>query len=196
MPAAAKATQAPANTDRSAGGSRPKALGAEFPSPPPGDVESNAYALSEGQRLYQRMNCAACHAVNGGGAIGPALSDDAWIYGWQPQVIFDSIVHGRPNGMPAFSGRIPDYQVWQMVAYVRSLSGLTSAQAAPGRSDEMSGTPPPNSIRRAHPESSTSQLEELRWREQLEFARRGWVDPRSGEIRIPDDIVKAVAQQK
>jgi len=102
------------------------------------------------------MNCAGCHAAGGGGGIGPALSDEEWIYGWEPEVIFDSIVYGRPNGMPSFSGRIPDQQVWQIVAYVRSLSGLASRQAAPGRGDHLSGGPPPNSVSRASPRSSSS----------------------------------------
>ena len=37
--------------------------------------------------------------------------------------IFDTIVKGRPRGMPTWGGRIPENQIWQIVAYVRSLSG-------------------------------------------------------------------------
>jgi len=44
--------------------------------------------------------------------------DDEWIYGFEPVNIFATIVEGRPNGMPSFRNRIPDYQVWQLVAYV------------------------------------------------------------------------------
>jgi cytochrome c oxidase cbb3-type subunit 3 len=35
--------------------------------------------------------------------------------------VFDTIVGGRPNGMPSFSGKITEYQIWQIVAYVESL---------------------------------------------------------------------------
>ncbi|HEY1186977.1 MAG TPA: cytochrome c [Gemmata sp.] len=116
------------------------------------DYQSNAFALSEGKRLYQAMNCIGCHA-DGGGGIGPPLMDANWIYGSEPEVIFDTIARGRPNGMPAFRGEsrapginvvgtLPDYQLWQLVAYVRSLSGLAPSDAAPGRSDHMSGAPP------------------------------------------------------
>src|SRR4051794_3716850 len=45
--------------------------------------EENAYALSEGKRLYQALNCVGCHA-NGGGGIGPPLMDEKWIYGASP----------------------------------------------------------------------------------------------------------------
>jgi cytochrome c oxidase cbb3-type subunit 3 len=104
---------------------------------------SNAYAIAEGQQLYKWFNCVGCHA-NGGGGMGPPLMDEKWIYGSAPENIFDSIVEGRPNGMPSFRGKIPDYKVWQLVAYVRSLSSLTSPAATSPRSDSMSVTPPGN----------------------------------------------------
>lgn len=104
---------------------------------------SNAYAMSEGQQLYKWFNCVGCHA-NGGGGMGPALMDEKWIYGSAPENIFDSIVEGRPNGMPSFRGKIPDYKVWQLVAYVRSLSSLTTSASTPPRADSMSVTPPAN----------------------------------------------------
>jgi cytochrome c oxidase cbb3-type subunit 3 len=101
----------------------------------------NAYAMGEGKRLYEAFNCVGCHA-HGGGAIGPALMDDRWIYGSEPANIFSTIVEGRPNGMPSFRRRLADYQVWQLVAYVRSLSGLAPIDAAPGRDDHMAVRPP------------------------------------------------------
>lgn len=104
---------------------------------------SNAYAIAEGQKLYQWFNCVGCHA-NGGGGMGPPLMDEKWIYGSAPENIFDTIVEGRPNGMPSFRGKIPDYKVWQLVAYVRSLSSLASSASTAPRSDSMSVTPPAN----------------------------------------------------
>lgn len=98
--------------------------------------EGNAWAISEGKRLYTWYNCQGCHA-NGGGGMGPALMDDQWIYGSDPENIFATIVEGRPNGMPAFRGKIPEYQVWQIAAYVQSLSGMVPKDAAGGRSDNM-----------------------------------------------------------
>jgi cytochrome c oxidase cbb3-type subunit 3 len=63
--------------------------------------------------------------------------DARWIYGSAPDNIYSTIVEGRPNGMPAFRGKVPQQQVWQLVAYVRSLSGLAPSDAAPSRGDEM-----------------------------------------------------------
>ena len=100
------------------------------------DYENNAYALSQGKTLFSQYNCVGCHA-HGGGGMGPPLMDSTWIYGSAPEQIFATIVEGRPNGMPSFRGRIPDFQVWQLVAYVRSMSGLVPFTAAPGRADRL-----------------------------------------------------------
>jgi cytochrome c oxidase cbb3-type subunit 3 len=69
--------------------------------------------------------------------MGPALMDAKWLYGSDPAQIFTTIMDGRPNGMPAFRGRIPEEQAWQLVAYVRSMSGLTPKDGRPSRSDGM-----------------------------------------------------------
>ncbi|MFL5577400.1 MAG: c-type cytochrome [Gemmatimonadaceae bacterium] len=107
--------------------------------------DENAYAVSEGQRLFGWYNCSGCHA-NGGGGMGPPLTDDQWIYGSAPENIHETIVEGRPNGMPSFAGRIPDSQVWQIVAYVRSLSALTPASTRAARTDHMMNTPGSQSL--------------------------------------------------
>jgi len=97
--------------------------------------ERNAHALATGKRLWTWYNCSGCHANGGGGASGPALMDAQWIYGWDTASIYKSIADGRPNGMPAYRGRIPEDQLWQLTAYVRSLSGLAPQDGAPNRDD-------------------------------------------------------------
>jgi cytochrome c oxidase cbb3-type subunit III len=109
------------------------------PSPEPAVInvyESNAYAISEGKRLYNNWNCVGCHS-HGGGGMGPPLMDAEWIYGSDPENIVATIIEGRPNGMPSFRNRISNQQLWQLAAYVRSLSGLTPKAASSGRDDNM-----------------------------------------------------------
>ena len=103
-----------------------------------GPYQYNAYAISEGKALYNQFNCSGCHSMGGGG-MGPPLMDDKWIYGSDPASVFATIMEGRPNGMPAWRGRIPNYEVWRIVAYVRSLSGQASKDASSGRDDHMFG---------------------------------------------------------
>jgi cytochrome c oxidase cbb3-type subunit 3 len=103
------------------------------------EYEGNAYAVSQGKRLFRWYNCSSCHAPGGGGDWGPPLSDAEWIYGAAPQQVFESIWQGRPAGMPSFAGHITEDQTWQLVAFVRSLSGQLRSDVASGRSDTMSG---------------------------------------------------------
>lgn len=98
------------------------------------------YDVSEGSRLFKWYNCAGCHA-NGGGGIGPPLIKDNWIYGGEPANLFDTIVKGRSNGMPAWGGRIPEYQIWQIVTYVGSLNNKEPQSVTPVRSDMIQPDP-------------------------------------------------------
>jgi cytochrome c oxidase cbb3-type subunit III len=100
------------------------------------EYEDNAYHVSEGKRLYTWFNCNGCHA-SGGGDSGPPLMDDRWIYGGEIDQIYLTIVQGRPNGMPAFGGKIPSQQIWQLAAYVRSMGGHGPKSARPGRDDHI-----------------------------------------------------------
>ena len=99
-------------------------------------AEGNAYSISEGQRLFNWYNCSGCHS-QGGGGIGPPLMSSNLLYGSAPENIYDTIVKGRPQGMPSWGGRIPQNQIWQIVAYVRSLSGSEPSAATSGRNDNL-----------------------------------------------------------
>jgi cytochrome c oxidase cbb3-type subunit III len=103
----------------------------------------NAYAISEGQRLFDWFNCSGCHGGRGGGHIGPALTDAEWRYGSSVEEVRRSIADGRPQGMPAYRGLITDDELWQLSAYVMSLSGRVSQAAAAGRADGISKGEPP-----------------------------------------------------
>ena len=118
-----------------------------------GPFDDNAPGTAEGQILFGQMNCSGCHA-NGGGAMGPALMDDEWIYGSKPDQIFASIAEGRSNGMPSWKYRLNTQQIWQLVAYVRSLSGLTPKGARPSRDDHMMTKPAPAQTPNAKPKNT------------------------------------------
>lgn len=110
--------------------------------PTVGAYQENRWAVGQGYTLYIQFNCAGCHSPGGGGGMGPPLTDDEWIYGSEPENVFATIVEGRPNGMPSWSGKIATPQIWQIVAFVRSLSGLTPRDTWPARADHMQQTKP------------------------------------------------------
>jgi cytochrome c oxidase cbb3-type subunit 3 len=119
------------------------------------DYESNAYAVAQGQQLFRAYNCNGCHS-NGGGGMGPPLMDGKWIYGSDPANIVATILEGRPNGMPSFRGKIPEQQLWQLAAYVRSMSGQLAKDVAPGRTDHMAVKNPENETERQAPKQTAT----------------------------------------
>jgi cytochrome c oxidase cbb3-type subunit III len=114
--------------------------GPKITDPSVSTYQENRWAVSQGQQWYNSYNCSGCHAPGGGGGMGPALNDSEWIYGSDPENIFATVVEGRPNGMPSFRGKIDSGQLWQLVAYVRSMSGLTPSDTWPARTDHMQET--------------------------------------------------------
>ena len=106
----------------------------------PNPFHGAAYHINEGGRLFNWYNCSGCHA-NGAGGIGPPLIKQQWIYGGEPANVFDTIVKGRPNGMPSWGGRIPEYQIWQIVAFVESLNQKQPQSTISPRQDTLEQSP-------------------------------------------------------
>src|SRR4029079_16676528 len=117
--------------------------------------DNNAPAISEGQFLYTRMNCVGCHS-HGGGGMGPPLMDDQWRYGGRMDQIVASIAEGRPNGMPAWRGKLTEDQMWKLAAYVRSMSGQPSKDAVSRRAHPLSHTSPQTLVPREPQHESDS----------------------------------------
>jgi cytochrome c oxidase cbb3-type subunit III len=104
----------------------------------------NAAAVMAGKTLFGQYNCSGCHS-NGGGGMGPALMDDEWIYGDRLEQIHQTLVEGRPNGMPAWGNKVPDEQLWQLAAYVRSMSLPATLAAQAGSTPSQTPAPVPSS---------------------------------------------------
>lgn len=102
----------------------------------------NADAVVTGKRLFGQYNCSGCHS-NGGGGMGPSLMDNEWIYGGRLEQIHQTLIEGRPNGMPTWGGKIPDEQLWQISAYVRSMSLPETLAAQNGPTPSQSPAPVP-----------------------------------------------------
>ena len=140
-------TQAPA----AASGTSSHSYAARVNAPVKNRYEENAYAVSAGQTWFKAYNCAGCHSGGGGGGMGPPLMDSKWRYGSDPASIFQTISQGRPNGMPAFGEHVPEDQIWQLVAYVRSLSGQLREDVAPTRPDDLTASKPNSRRKKEEP---------------------------------------------
>jgi len=85
-------------------------------------------SAERGMKYFANFNCSGCHAANGGGGMGPALSNRKFIYGDKPEQIYLSIAQGRPAGMPAWGTVLPGPVIWDLVSYIRSISDAPSTQ--------------------------------------------------------------------
>jgi cytochrome c oxidase cbb3-type subunit 3 len=94
--------------------------------------EGNKAAIADGKTLFGQMNCTGCH-FHGGGGMGPALMSGYWRYGGQMDQIYESIAQGRPNGMPSWQFVLQPQQIWELAAYVKSLS--VPAPSSTGKTD-------------------------------------------------------------
>jgi cytochrome c oxidase cbb3-type subunit 3 len=91
-------------------------------------AQGDPKALERGMRYFINFNCVGCHAPNGGGGMGPALSNNVFIYGSQPENIYLSIYQGRPRGMPAWGAVLPDSVIWDLVTYIGKISNEPSQE--------------------------------------------------------------------
>lgn len=89
-------------------------------------AQGDRNAEQRGMTYFVNFNCVGCHAPNGGGGMGPALSNSIFIYGSQPENIYLSIYQGRPNGMPAWGAMLPDNVIWDLVTYIGKISNEPS----------------------------------------------------------------------
>ena len=87
-------------------------------------IAQDAKAVALGRNLFGN-NCAACHGSDARGVPGfPNLADKDWLFGGDPNKIYESILNGRNGLMPAMGAALDDQAVNDIAAYVRSLSGL------------------------------------------------------------------------
>jgi cytochrome c oxidase cbb3-type subunit 3 len=84
-------------------------------------------SLEGGKKIFTSV-CAACHAADGGGGVGPNLTDDFWLHGGGIKDVFKTIKYGWPEkGMKSWKDDFSPVQLAQLASYVRSLKGTHPA---------------------------------------------------------------------
>jgi len=89
---------------------------------------TDAGSIAAGKSLFQ-TNCIACHKADGGGAIGPNLTDNQWINGGGIKNVFNTIMEGgrAGKGMIAWKDQIKPSDIQKVASYVLSLQGTKPA---------------------------------------------------------------------
>jgi cytochrome c oxidase cbb3-type subunit 3 len=91
---------------------------------------TDAADIAAGKKIFE-TNCIACHRADGGGAIGPNLTDNQWILGGGIKNVFNTITKGGRDGkgMVAWQGTLKPSEIQQVASYVLSLQGTNPKDA-------------------------------------------------------------------
>jgi len=95
--------------------------------------ESSVEMLNDESRLLAggqifTKNCAVCHANDGGGGVGPNLTDAYWIHGNDIKDVFKTVKYGVPaKGMIPWKDQLSAAEMQEVASYVLSLQGTTPA---------------------------------------------------------------------
>lgn len=83
--------------------------------------------ITQGKTIFQEK-CAACHAADGGGSVGPNLTDGYWLHGGSINSIFKVIKYGVPEkGMISWEKQLSPTDIQKVASYVISLKGTKPA---------------------------------------------------------------------
>ena len=101
---------------------------------------TDAGRLANAKELFQNT-CAACHGGNGGGGVGPNLTDDYWMHGNTLQDVFKSIKYGwKDKGMPEWGHNLSASQIADLSSYIKMLRGTKPAGAKAPQGELMQET--------------------------------------------------------
>lgn len=98
---------------------------------------TDAKDLGRGKAVFN-LNCASCHLADGGGSIGPNLTDEYWILGGGIKNVFTTISNGGRDGkgMIAWNKTLKAEDIAKVGSYVISLQGTTPANPKEAQGDK------------------------------------------------------------
>jgi cytochrome c oxidase cbb3-type subunit 3 len=99
---------------------------------------TEASDLTAGKKIFE-TNCVACHMADGGGGIGPNLTDKHWILGGDIKSIFKTVSEGGRSGkgMIAWKAQLKPLEMAQVASYVLTFQGTTPANPKAAEGDLM-----------------------------------------------------------
>lgn len=96
---------------------------------------TDAASLAKGKEIFTNA-CAACHKADGGGLVGPNLTDKHWINGGGIKNVFKLISEGSKNNpsMVAWKANLSSKDIQSVASYILTLEGSNppGAKAAEG----------------------------------------------------------------
>lgn len=98
-------------------------------------LSTEASELNAGKAVFE-SNCAVCHAADGGGGVGPNLTDKYWLHGGDMPSIFKTIKYGVPaKGMISWESQLSPKKMQQVASYIYMMEGTTPANPKDAQGD-------------------------------------------------------------
>ena len=92
------------------------------------ELLTEASDLSAGKAIFE-STCVVCHMADGGGGIGPNLTDENWILGGGIKNVFNTVAEGGRDGkgMVAWKQILKPVEMAQVSSYLLTFQGTTAA---------------------------------------------------------------------
>lgn len=120
--------------------------------------DESAAALAAGRNIFA-ANCVACHAQDGGGGVGPNLTDDYWLHGHTIKDVFTVTKYGVPaKGMIPWGDQLSPEEMQQVASYILSLKGTVPANPKEPQGELMV----PESVAAPAQESASEVIAEVK----------------------------------
>jgi cytochrome c oxidase cbb3-type subunit 3 len=103
--------------------------------------DESATAIGAGKTIFE-TNCAACHAADGGGGVGPNLTDEYWLHGGSIQEVFTVVKYGViEKGMIPWQDQLSPEEMQQVSSYILTLRGTVPANPKAPQGEPNSNSP-------------------------------------------------------
>lgn len=121
------------------------------------ELLTDASDINAGKATFE-TNCVACHMVDGGGGIGPNLTDNHWILGGDIKSVFKTVSEGGRSGkgMIAWKAQLKPIEIAQVASYVLTFQGTTPANPKDAEGDLWG-----DATTQAPAESETTQTDSI-----------------------------------
>lgn len=94
--------------------------------------------IGKGKVTFDKI-CTPCHGPQGGGLVGPNLTDNMWIHGGKIQNVVNTITNGVPEkGMISWKSQLSPEEIVNVAVFVKSLKGTnpSNPKAPEGQPEE------------------------------------------------------------
>jgi cytochrome c oxidase cbb3-type subunit 3 len=103
--------------------------------------DESAAAVGAGKSIFE-ANCAACHASDGGGGVGPNLTDEFWIHGGSIKDVFTVVKYGVvAKGMVPWEDQLSPEQIQQVSSFILTLKGTAPANPKAPQGEPYTSAP-------------------------------------------------------